>query len=44
MSKKEAINKALEKTNYIGSHRYQVFEQKLNEYGYKISPKKVNKH
>ena len=40
MTKKEAIKKALSTTDYIGSHRHQTFEDKLNEYGYKIVAKK----
>ena len=40
MTKKEAIKKALSTTDYIGSHRHQMLEQKLDEYGYKIVKKK----
>lgn len=41
MTKKQAIKKAIFNTfAYIGSHRYQIFEQKLNENGYKITKKK----
>lgn len=40
MTKKEAIKKAIYDSDYIGSQRWQIFEQKLNDAGYRIVKKK----
>lgn len=40
MTKKEAIKKAIDDSAYIGSHRHQIFEQRLNDNGYKIVKKR----